>query len=466
LDAHLNPQDVLAELVAGARFAALPEAAIAATKTFLLDTLGVALAGTSHPTAPGLLRTVAGWGEGGEARELFDGTRLPAGSAALINAFLIHGLEFDCVHEAAVVHPMATVASAAMAACDRRADEGRPVDGRALITALALGVDVATSLGMAARGPMRFFRPATAGAFGAVAAVSCLEGFDRKTAQGALGLVYGQISGTLQPHAEGSVLLPLQMGFNARAALNACALAAAGVPGPSDVITGAYGYLRLFENEAFELEPIRALSGDPGARPWRITELSHKPFPCGRLTHGAIDGLARLQAAHGFAAGQVSAVRVIVPPLVHRLVQRPLRAAPEPNDARLCLPFVAAVQLARGRVDVPDFEGTALADPLVHELAKKVAVIADEGLGPNAVVPQRIEVVLEGGERLEVTLEQVLGHPDTPLSRAQQLDKLRRCRSHAARPLLPENIEALIAVIDDLEGQADAAHLVDLVLAP
>jgi len=49
LDAHLNPQDVFAELIAGARFAALPEAATAATKVFLLDTLGTALAGTGHP---------------------------------------------------------------------------------------------------------------------------------------------------------------------------------------------------------------------------------------------------------------------------------------------------------------------------------------------------------------------------------------------------------------------------------
>ena len=49
---------------------------------------------------------------------------IPATLVAVVNAYQIHCLEYDCEHEAAAVHPMATVLSALVAWCERRA--GRP----------------------------------------------------------------------------------------------------------------------------------------------------------------------------------------------------------------------------------------------------------------------------------------------------------------------------------------------------
>ena len=46
-----------------------------------------------------------------------------------------------------------------------------------------LGVDVAASLGLAATAGLRFFRPATVGAFGGCAALSKLMGFDAEQLQ-------------------------------------------------------------------------------------------------------------------------------------------------------------------------------------------------------------------------------------------------------------------------------------------
>ncbi len=90
------------------------------------------------------------------------------------------------------------------------------MEGARFLTALAVGVDVATLIGIATDSPVRFFRPATAGGFGAVAAIAHLAGFDEETTRSAFGHMYGQTSGTLQPHLEGSPLLGLQIGFNAR----------------------------------------------------------------------------------------------------------------------------------------------------------------------------------------------------------------------------------------------------------
>jgi aconitate decarboxylase len=140
-----------------------------------------------------------------------------------LNSFQAHCQEFDCLHETAVVHAMATLLPAAMAYAER---EGS-ISGRDLIVAVAVGIDVAAGLGVAANEGLRFFRPATAGGFGATAAVARLAGFDVETLSHAFGIQYGQTSGTMQAHLKGSVVLPMQIGFNSRAALQSCDMASA-----------------------------------------------------------------------------------------------------------------------------------------------------------------------------------------------------------------------------------------------
>ena len=156
-----------AEHVAARGYNDLPAAAIAAAKTFLLDTLGVGLIGSSGPKARELVAIQPLWGSGNDARVWSTGERLPAPAAAFCNAYQVHNAEFDCVHEAAVAHVMTVVLPVALAGAERMAKvEGKPVDGRRLIEAVVLGVDVAASLGLAATSGLRFFRPATVGVFG------------------------------------------------------------------------------------------------------------------------------------------------------------------------------------------------------------------------------------------------------------------------------------------------------------
>ena len=316
----MDPIHRFARHVAGARHAELPPDVVLAVKTFVLDTLGVGVAGSGDPLSARIAETVAGWGTGEEATVWGSGQRLPAQGAAFVNAFQIHCLEYDSVHEGAVVHAMATLLSAVAAQAERRGG----VTGRDLIAAVAAGVDVAAALGLAAKGGMTFFRPATAGAFGAVAALGSVAGLAPDALVNVFGIVGGHACGTMQAHTEGSRLLPAQIAFNARGALTALDLAAAGLAGPHEVLEGDFGYFHLFESGAWDLGPVLADLG----RVWQITRVSHKPFPSGRATHAAIDGVLRLKRRHGFAAGEVASVCATVPPLIQRLVGRPDVPAP------------------------------------------------------------------------------------------------------------------------------------------
>jgi aconitate decarboxylase len=87
----------------------VPAEARSAAKSFIADTLAVGVAGLSTPWRGEILDMLARIGGVGEATVFGSGERLPLVHAAILNAYQIHSQEFDCVHEAAVVHPMAAV---------------------------------------------------------------------------------------------------------------------------------------------------------------------------------------------------------------------------------------------------------------------------------------------------------------------------------------------------------------------
>lgn len=445
--------DPLVQHVIATRFEDLSAPAVAAVKTFCLDTIGVSVAGTGARYAADVRAAVGKWGRGDEATMLGLDSKLPAGAAAMINAFHAHDQEFDCVHEAAVVHPLTTIQSAALAVAERAGG----VTGRELILALALGVDVATSIGMAAQTGLRFFRPATAGVFGATAAAGKLAGLDASGLKNALGLAYAQNAGTMQSHVEGGPALALQMGFAAAAAVRAVDLARAGLPGPHDVLEGPFGYFRLYEG-AWDWEPVWSELGTV----WRITQVSHKPFPTGRAAHGGLDGILQLRAAHGLRADDVARLTLAAPPLIHQLVGRPAQSDMDVTYARLCFQYVGALALLHGGVDVADFSAERLADPRPHDLARRIDLVADDNPDPNALAPQAVSARLNDGRTLRVDIPHTLGSPERPLSREQHLAKFRRCWSCGVQLLADEAADRLIGLIDGLEELGNSNDIVVL----
>lgn len=450
-----NPVVPLAELVARTRFEDLPPAAVARAKVWLTDTIGVGVAGSTGPKVKELQRALSGWGTGGEATAWVSGKKLPAPSAAIANGYQIHALEWDCVHEPAVVHPMATLFSALLAHAERRSADGRPVTGRDLLLATVLGVEIAAMIGAASKSVMRFFRPATCGGFGVVAGIASMERLDVPTIMHAFGIQYGQTSGTMQAHVEGSLLLGMQVGFNARAGISSVDLAMAGLTGPQDVLTGMYGYYKLFETE----EDIATWWAKLG-REWQVTRLSHKPFPSGRLTHAAVDAIQRARKDRDFAADAVVSIDASVPPLAYRLVGRPDIPAPAPNYARLCIPFVMATTLVDGTVGPEAFRPERLVDPAIHALAARVRVTQDANPDVNALWPQRIVIRLADGWTWDREIDLPIGHPDNPLPHDVHLAKFRKCWGFSGLPAAQG--ERVIDTVDRLEALDDVRELARL----
>lgn len=385
----------------------LPASVRADAERLLADALASGAAGAASPEAVKLLSAVRSWGVGEESR-LLCGGRASAPSAAFFNGFAIHCLEWDAVHEPAVVHALSVATAALLAASDRLGG----TDPDDFLTALAVGVDIAAGLGLSATGPMKFFRPATTGVIGAALAVARLEGLPAERFADVMGLAYSFASGTMQAHIEASIALPLQVANAARSAITAVDLARAGMDGPHDVLEGSLGYHAL-------IEPVDLARYTPTlGQVWRISEVSIKPFPSGRASHGALGALQELRGA------DAASIELFAPPLIHRLVGRPYKPGAAMSYNRLCLPFLAPLMLRDGHIN-PRLTQTDEA------LAANVTVTLDGNPDQNAMNPQRLVVRMKDGSIVERDIPATLGSPDAPMSPEQAAAKYDLCRTLA-----------------------------------
>ena len=431
-----------------------PEA-IAAAKTFILDSLGVGIAGSKAPFNDAVFKTAMAWGAGDDAHIWGRNMTAPAATAAYINGFQIHSMEFDCVHEAAVVHPMATI----LAALSAEAQSLKGVSGRAFIEAIIVAVDVAAELGIAVTSPLKFFRPATAGLFGATLGIARLRGFDNAAALSAMGCALAQCAGVMQAHVEGKPTLPVQIAGAARAAIVACDLAQAGLAGPERSLEGPYGYFAMFEDAA-DAGAAAARLGQTH----RITEVSWKPFPTGRAAQGGIVLVQNLRR-QGVTLDNLDRLKLSAPPIISRLVDRPVTANMSANYARLCFPYLAQIALMRGHVGLGDFTQQDLRDPDIIARANIISLEVNSVTDPAAFLPQSLEAKLTDGRVIRAQIETLFGAPDDPLSQVQHLDKFRQCIEFGLNADGLSKVNAkrvanrLISLVTQLERSADCCEI-------
>lgn len=404
-------------------------------RDFLADTLAVGIAGRLEPAALQIRRAAENWGSGDAASVLGSEKKLPAPSAAFCNAFQIHCQEYDCLHEGATVHAMAVLGG-----CLTALANGHGLSYGDALLATIIGVDIAAGLGLAARQGLIFFRPATAGALGSACAIAaCLDLNERQTMD-LLGLVYSQLSGTMQAHIEGSVALPIQIGVAARAVISALDLVDTGLSGPHNVLSGPFGYFRLFEPDG---KPEVFISGLSSAA--RVCELSHKPFPTGRAAHAILDGLDGLMRQHNLGSQDIVQIDAYIPPLIRRLVDRPIVENMSRNYARLCIYYLSAIMMRDGHITGQSFSAENLSDAALHALSQKLTLHDNDISDPNALAPQHLVLTTTSGDQYERSIPATLGHPDNPLSEAQKRRKISLC--------LEDHEGALSDVL--LTGEAD-----------
>lgn len=439
-----NVEEELVRFALRIRYEDLPSNVIRAAITFITDTVAVGIAGINAPLSKELRQSATNWGTSANHGAVVFGEadRFPLASAAFVNAFAIHSQEYDCVHEAAVVHPMATVFSTIFS----QASMSEDTSGRDIILATVIGVDIATRLGACVKTPLKFFRPATAGLFGATLAIARLRNFSESQALSALGIALALCSGTMQAHIEGKPTLALQIANAARSAIVSCDLVENGFSGPQKSLTGPFGYLTLFEDE-FDLDNVVK---DLGVC-FNITDVSHKPFPTGRASHGGLDCL-QTAMEEGLTADNFESMVLHAPPIIKRLVGRPFKAGASINYSRLCYAYLASRMLLDGDVSLTSFSLEKLTDHRLKNLGERISVVDDGTKNPAAFEPQVLKVVLKDGHKINIQIDAMPASAKRPFTATQQFEKFEKCLNFGLPSVKIEQINELWNDLHNLES--------------
>jgi 2-methylcitrate dehydratase PrpD len=407
----------LAAYAAGLRFEDLPPAVVQRAKDCIADTVGAIVYGGELPWSKMIIayaRRNSGAGKSGILGTA--GAGVQAGAAALANGAMTHAFELDSLTKPdSGSHPGATVFTAALAVA-----QDRGLSGRDVVTALVAGSEVMFRIGHATKHTNEsrgFHAPGTTGPFGAAVAAGRLMGFDAPKMTNALGIAGSCAGGLLEfAHAgNGAMVKRLHMGRAAEGGVLAASLAADGFTGPTSVLEGEYGFLRVFCNDFDVAELTRGLGGT-----YFTLDIELKRYACHITAHNPVEAVLDLRNEHKFTAADVAAIDIAAN---ERMAKT--NNIPAPGDVMLAqysIPFSVALALYRDPIDPRSFDDSAVHDRAILDLAArtKLTIVPEQDRRDLAVT---VTVRLKDGRAVARRVTSFKGTPERPLARAELREK-------------------------------------------
>lgn len=472
--------ELLVDYVYRADYDAIPVISRRTTKLLILDTLGAAIAGRFADGCAEVENVATQWGGSPVATIIGSGRKVPAHNAAMVNATMARALEIDEAHEKALLHAAATMLPVSIAAAEKKGS----VDGRELIAAICIGIDLAARLSLAPQysvvgrkhEPRGMSYTYQSGILVGSLIAGKVLGFDREHLLNALGIGYSLCAGNQEGLVEGVLAVRVQQGLTAQAALMAADLAAAGITGARRSLEGKFGYFNTFHRGRYDRDVIiRGLGVD-----FETENVSIKPFPCCKATHTAITAALEARNAASFRTGDIDKVivhvnnqeyfDVVCDPLEQKR-NRSILAGPSGTVAcQFNLPYVVAAALVRGRVTLAEFSQSARRDPEILDLMDRIVPVMDPGSeqdeGRILPTPGKVDIYANGS-KLPISsgyARLAKGHPENPMSADEIVMKFRDLAAGSKSGMSLQQAEKVITTVEHLEKSEDVRGLVDCLI--
>jgi 2-methylcitrate dehydratase PrpD len=458
---EFNAMDVaysFAKIFATTRYEDLPRGVVDATKKEILDLLGVALGGVSEPGATHVCALVKEWGGKEESSIIGSKQKVPAPNAAQANATMAHSLDFDDVHEAAVMHPGIASIPVVLAVGEAQGN----LTGKEMIASTALGVDMMCRLALATtpgKSPIELGWHLTSlfGFMGAAATAARVMGLGEEKIVDAIGIGYHQCAGNGQCVKDGALTKRLGPGFALKGGITAALLAKAGVTGAKNTFEGEWGLYKQYMHGDYSRE---ILTADLGIR-FEGANVAIKPYPCCRGVHPAIDAALALVAEQGIEGKDIKEIVLSVTDAHLSLLCEPLdvkRSPRSPVDAQFSIPWGVATAIVKKRVGLSDYTDSAIRNRDVLRLTARMRVEVDNTLHKPGPEPTRVKVVTTDGKEFAKVVENPLGSLERPMSFEDCARKFTDC----AKSLEPKRIQRIIQLIGELERLDNIQEIIGL----
>ncbi|KYH32209.1 MmgE/PrpD family protein [Neomoorella mulderi] len=441
--------EVIADFVMNFNPAEVPQGVRNHAKLLFIDALGVAIAAYNLNHAHVVRKVAKSFNKSGESTLWGTRQKVSAPDAVLANGALIHGLDFDDTHVAAIVHPSACIVPTAFAI-----GESVGAGGDDILMAAICGYEIMIRLGLAAQGGFHdrgYHATGVLGAFASACVAARLLKVPCEVLVNALGICGSQAAALQEFLHDGSWVKKLHPGWASHSAIYALNLAREGFTGPREVFEGGFG---LWSTHLGFNEGIKDYFADLGNK-WRTEEISVKLYPCCHYLHSFIDCILYLQSAHKFTYKEIERVECRIDPRGFKIVCDPISVKRRPTTdyaMRFSLPFAVAMALFRGRVGPQEFDAKYAGEQVVLDLMDKVECVADSGAERPGHFPGWVKVFLSDGAVYEHIQKYERGCKECPIS---ETDVIQKFEINASIHLSQDRIERMlqdIRRIEELDG--------------
>jgi 2-methylcitrate dehydratase PrpD len=435
----------LSEYILNTSYADIPDEVKRYTKLCLFDWLGVTLGALNEEIAPILIGFVEEMGGKSQATIIGKGIKTNVLFAALVNGSISHALDYDDTIAGSFIHPSVCLAPALMAI-----GEHLKVSGKEMITAFAIGFEIASRLGAAA-GASHYghgwHATSTMGRFGAAAGTAKLLNLRLAEIINTFGVAGTQIAGLRETF--GTMCKPFNAGKAAMDGVLSAYLAKRGFDSSKKIFEGKYGIGRVFAPKADANKLLDGIGTD-----YKITGVAFKRYASALATHSTIEAIKEIKAKEHLTAQDVHKIDIELGKLPLSVIdnKEPKRVL----ESKFSIHHCAALAFIEGSAGHNMFTNKKLNDPKLVDFRKKVKT----ELNPNfSRFETKIRIITIDGNRFERYIPEPKGSPENPMTFEEMKNKFKGL----VYPILSrEKAKQIFYKIKGLEDLVDISELIAL----
>ncbi|KAH7181192.1 hypothetical protein DER46DRAFT_631740 [Fusarium sp. MPI-SDFR-AT-0072] len=452
-----SPTVQLSQWVSKLKLDDIPDRVRTRAKYLILDGLACAFVGSHLPWSETAAQAILNLEptQGDASLIGWEGRKVTALTAALLNGTFIQGFELDDWHSEGPLHSNSIILSALLAAAEQANTQAShfTTSGQDFLLATIAGYETGPRVGRSLWGTHVLSSGWHSGAvFGPAAAA----------ASDAFGIACTQSCGLMSAQFESDVKR-MHHRFAARNGLLAVVLAQGGYVGIKKVFEHEYGgFLKQFSSGNGKQPQYRPeeLTSELGIR-WQTNGIMIKPYAAMAGTHPSIDCIRHLQEQNPDRMKRFDGIKKIDILLGEAAFHHGGWRAVKPltaTGAQMSNSFTAATQIVHGQGLMPQFTPDMLVDEDVWRLVDltecKLHITDGDSIGC-----QEVRIRFEDGTVLHHSVLSVFG-VEPPLSNDNIVAKWRQLTKGIVENEVVEKIEEIVL---SLEEQDDFVTLFELI---
>jgi 2-methylcitrate dehydratase PrpD len=456
----MNISQQIASNIVKTNYDSLNEVTIERVKWRILDAIGCLIAGANAPGCHEMLAIVKQWGGNDESTILAHGGKVPSPNAAMINSLMTRSFDFEPVeaegeNTSSPAHISGTTIPTALAVA-----ESRGVSGQFLITALVLGDDLASRLGVASgfEFDLGWDNTGTINAFGATAIAGKLLELDENQVHQSFGIVLNQLSGSMSGVFDKTTSFKLPISLSARNGILAANLAKQGFYGVKDPFLGNHGFFSLYCRKSNTSRLIKDLGNIFYA------DCVIKPYSACRATHSSIDSALKISQNNYIDTDKIKEIEVhLSQGTFDGFCGQPFIIGDTPQvDAAFSIRYTVACALLRKGIMPEYFTVESITSKEIKHIIDKIILIP--GIPLETRSRTEINVRMRDGKVFSASTDIPKGDIyKSPLT-IEEIKAKYRSNIAFSQTVSERNSEKAMNIIEHLEELSDIRELTQLLV--